>query len=171
MEGCSKSYKNELEKGLVASYKILKLTAKCGKPHTIDETLIIPAVKELISTVMPTQKDVTPSIPLSDSSVSARIDELQRTLKINFVMNSKQQNFLYNLTRQNYVTIKALLLAYMCFVNTRHEVIEEFLFTEQLEVDTKGPTIYKTVEQFFKLKRNSTFKCYCMHNRRSTVSG
>ena len=46
-----KSYGNKLEKGLVASYKVLKLIAVCGKSHTIGETLIIPAVKEIVSTM------------------------------------------------------------------------------------------------------------------------
>ena len=76
-----KSYGNELEKGLVTSYKISKLIVKCGKSHTIGETIIIPAVKEIISTMMPTQKDVTTSIPLSNSSVSFRIDEMANDIE------------------------------------------------------------------------------------------
>ena len=40
----------------------------------------------------------------------------------------------------------------MRFINTSHEFIEEFLFAEQLKVDSKGSTVYKVVEQFFKQK-------------------
>ena len=53
-----KSCENEVEKGLIASYKVSKLIAKCGKSYNIGETLIIPPVKKIISTMMATQKDV-----------------------------------------------------------------------------------------------------------------
>ena len=43
-------------------------------------------------------------------------------------------------------------MAYVPYINASRKVIEEFLFAEQLEVDTKGSTVYKAVEQFFKRK-------------------
>jgi len=43
-------------------------------------------------------------------------------------------------------------MAYVRCKNASHKVIEKFLFAEQLEVDTKGSTVYKAVEQFFKGK-------------------
>lgn len=45
---CSK----QEDDGLRASYNISLLIAKAGKPHTIGEELIIPAVKEVIETVL-----------------------------------------------------------------------------------------------------------------------
>ena len=54
--------------GLVASYKISLLIAKCGKPHTIGEKLILPAIREVISTVMHQDaSSVVRSIPLTVS--------------------------------------------------------------------------------------------------------
>jgi hypothetical protein len=40
-----------VDKGLLASYEISELTAKPGKPHNIGESLILPAVSVVISTV------------------------------------------------------------------------------------------------------------------------
>ena len=37
---------------MVASYNIAKLIAKNGKPRSIGETFILPAISEVISTVM-----------------------------------------------------------------------------------------------------------------------
>ena len=34
----------DIENGLIASYKVSKLIAKCGKAHKIGEQLILPAV-------------------------------------------------------------------------------------------------------------------------------
>ena len=63
--------------GLVASYNISKLISKCVKPHNIGETLILPAITEVISTVMPqSDPEIVRSIPLSNDTVSRRIDEM-----------------------------------------------------------------------------------------------
>ena len=54
--------------GLVASYNICLLIAKCGKPHTIWEKLIFLAISEAISTVMHQDAfSVVTSIPLSNN--------------------------------------------------------------------------------------------------------
>jgi hypothetical protein len=47
-----KKKENALEKGLLASYKISHLIAKTGKPHTIGEDLIKPAISIFLADVM-----------------------------------------------------------------------------------------------------------------------
>ena len=62
--------------GLKASYNISLLIAKAGKPHTIGEVLILPAVKEVIKTVLHKfPEQVIKLIPLSDNSVQRRVDK------------------------------------------------------------------------------------------------
>ena len=137
-----KSYGNELEKGFVASYKVSKLIAKCGKSRTIGETIIIPAVKEIISTMMPTQKDVTTSMELfssfSNSSVSFRIDEMANDIKSKLCDELKTTQFSLQLDKTILRDNEALILGYVRFINTSHELIEEFLFAEQLKVGFNG---------------------------------
>ena len=59
--------------GLKASYNISLLIAKAGKPQTIGEELILPAVKEVIKTVLhKSPEKVIKSIPLSDNSVQRK---------------------------------------------------------------------------------------------------
>ena len=56
--------------GLKASYNISLLIVKAGEPHTIGEELILPAVKEVIKTVLyKSPEQVIKSISLSDNSV------------------------------------------------------------------------------------------------------
>ena len=56
--------------GLKASYNISLPIAKTGKPHTIGEEPILPAVKEVIKTVLhKSPEQVIKSIPHSDNSV------------------------------------------------------------------------------------------------------
>ena len=56
------------DNGLKASNNISLLIAKASKPHTIGEELILPAVKEVIKTVLKkSPEQVIKSIPLSDN--------------------------------------------------------------------------------------------------------
>ena len=63
--------------GLRASYNISLLIARSGKPHKIGEELILPAVREVLHTVLHKSPDqIVKAIPLSDSSVQRRVDEM-----------------------------------------------------------------------------------------------
>ncbi|CAH1957660.1 unnamed protein product [Acanthoscelides obtectus] len=56
--------------GLRASYNISLLIAKSGKPHTIGEKLILPAVEEVLKTVLHKPvSDIIKRIPLSNNTV------------------------------------------------------------------------------------------------------
>jgi hypothetical protein len=56
--------------GFRASYNISLLIAKSGKPHTIGEEVIIPAVSEVIKTVLDkSAEDIIKKTSLSNSSV------------------------------------------------------------------------------------------------------
>ena len=68
--------------GLKASYNISLLIAKAGKPHTIGEELILPAVKEVIKTVLhKSPEQVIKTIPLSDNSVQRRVDKMAENVQ------------------------------------------------------------------------------------------
>ncbi|CAG9782829.1 unnamed protein product [Diatraea saccharalis] len=77
--------------GLRASYNISLLIAKFEKPYTIGEQLILPAVEEVLKTIlhMPS-RDVLKRIPTSNNTVQRRIDE----------MSSDIESFLFNWTSQ-----------------------------------------------------------------------
>lgn len=68
----------DLDKGLLASYEVSLLIAKCGKPHTIGETLVLPATKKIVEIMLgegPRNK-ISQSVPLSNNTISRRIDEM-----------------------------------------------------------------------------------------------
>ena len=70
--------------GLKASYNISLLIAKAGKPHTIGE-LILPAVKEVIKTVLhKSPEQVIKLIPLSGNSVQRRMDKMAENVEETF---------------------------------------------------------------------------------------
>ncbi|CAH1981926.1 unnamed protein product [Acanthoscelides obtectus] len=56
--------------------------AKSGKPHTIGEKLILPAVEEVLKTVLhKPASDIIKRIPLSNNTVERRIDEMSSDIE------------------------------------------------------------------------------------------
>jgi len=68
------------DKGLIASYKVSLLVAKFGK---IAETLMLPAVKEILNSMTSLNvSDIIASISLSNNTVSREIDKIVYNVQI-----------------------------------------------------------------------------------------
>ncbi|XP_071745463.1 zinc finger BED domain-containing protein 5-like [Lepeophtheirus salmonis] len=68
--------------GLRASCNIFLMIARSGKPHTIGEEFILPAVREVLHTVVHKSPDqIMKSISLSSNSVQRRIDEMAENVE------------------------------------------------------------------------------------------
>jgi len=61
----------QCDDGLIASYNISKLIANSGKAHTIGEQLILPAIKEVLETVLhhSASYNVIKKVPLCNDTV------------------------------------------------------------------------------------------------------
>ncbi|GBP36287.1 SCAN domain-containing protein 3 [Eumeta japonica] len=136
------------DNGLRASYNISLLIAQTGKPHTIGETLILPAIKEVIITVLhKPAADIIRKIPLSDSSVQRRIDEMAENIEESLCNHLKTSKLSIQLDESTLPTNEALLLSYVRFIKDE-KICQELLFARNLETDTKGETGFKTLEKF-----------------------
>ncbi|KFM62868.1 SCAN domain-containing protein 3, partial [Stegodyphus mimosarum] len=135
--------------GLRASYNISLLIAKTGKPHTIGEDLILPAVKEVITTVLhKPATDIIRKIPLSNNSVQRRIDEMAENIEESLCNYLQTCQFSIQLDESTLPTNEALLLSYVRFIKDE-KICQEMLFATNLETDTKGETIFDTLQKFF----------------------
>ena len=102
------------DNGLRASYNISLLIAKSGKPNTFGEELILPAVSEVISTVLHKPAfDITKRIPLSNNSVQRRIDEMAQCVENSLCDYLKTSEFSLQLDESTLPGNEALLLAYV----------------------------------------------------------
>lgn len=141
----------DLEKGLLASYEVSLLIAKCGKPHTIGETLILPAIKKINEIMLgegPGNK-ISQSVPLSNNTVSRRIDEMATDVEFKLTNVLKKRKFALQIDESTVTDNKAILLAYVRFINEQKEITEEMLFARTLITDTKGSSIFKVVKDYF----------------------
>ena len=77
-----KSFTAANSQALKASYLVSLRIAQTGKPHTIGESLILPAAKDIVSSILgqnaAKKLDV---VPLSDNAVSRRIHDLASDVK------------------------------------------------------------------------------------------
>ncbi|XP_037122184.1 protein ZBED8-like [Syngnathus acus] len=138
--------------GLRASYNISLLIARSGKPHTIGEELILPAVREVLHTVLHKSPDqIIKAIPLSDNSVQRRIDEMAENIEETLCNMLRTTEFSLQLDESTLPGNESLLLAYVRFVKDE-SLVQELLFARQLETDTKGESVFRVVDDFFKEK-------------------
>lgn len=138
-----------IDNGLIASYEISQLIAKVGREHTIAESLILPSVSIVISRVMNQNPNaITQVIPLSNSSVSRRIDEMADDVEKQLIAHLQVKKFALQLDESSIRDSEALLMAYVRFQDN-DKFIEEMLFARKLKTDTKGEKIYQEVKNFF----------------------
>ncbi|XP_076324253.1 uncharacterized protein LOC143232565 [Tachypleus tridentatus] len=117
--------------GLLASYEISKIIAKAGKPHNVGETVILPAVSVIISSVMKQNaSEITNSIPLS-------IDEVAEDIKKQLIAHLQVKQFSFQFDESTLRDNEAILLAYVRFNNDEGPK-EEMPFARSLVTDTKG---------------------------------
>ena len=146
--------KNQLkvDEGLIASYNISKLIAQTLQPHTIGEALIIPVLKEVISTVMHENPiKFIQNIPISNNTVKRRIDEMGQDVELQLIKMIQATEFALQLDEPTLPDNQALLMAYVRFMNSG-VTHEEMLFAKTLKTDTKGETIFNMVTSYMEEK-------------------
>ena len=110
------SRKNVNDRGLLASYEISLLIAKNGKPHTIGENLIKPALSIFVKTVLQRSDDEVPAVPLSNNVVCSRMEEMVGCAEKQLVDMLKTRPFTVQLDETTVRNSEALLLAYVRYI-------------------------------------------------------
>ena len=135
------------DRGLEASYEISLLIAKCGKNHTIGENLIKPAISTFLKVVLEKNYQDLQSMPLSNNTVSSRIDEMSCDVEVQLVEKFKYTIFSIQLDKSTVRDSEALLMAYVRYVDNG-EFIEDMLFCKALETTTIAVDIYKKLKTY-----------------------
>ena len=131
--------------------------ARAGNPPTIGEELILPAMKEFLKTnqgsitLRNPADQVIRAVSLSNSYVRRRIDEIGSNIDDQLCSILTATQFSLQLDESILPGNECLLLAYVRFIKNE-SVVQELLFARQLETDTKGESVCRVVESFFKEK-------------------
>ncbi len=88
-------------------------------------------------------------IPMSNNSIKMRIDEMSDNVLNQLCAELRNKDFSPQLDETTLSTNGAFLMAYVRYINDNNEIRKEFLFGEELRLDTKGLSIFECVKTFF----------------------
>ena len=138
-------------KALQASYAVSMLVAKSKKPHSIVEELILPAAIAMAEIMIDKKAaDELKKVPLSNNTVSRRIDDMSDDITEQVVNKIKQAGqFALQLDEMTDVSGDAQLLAFVRYKDVS-DINEHILFCKRLPGKTTGEEMFHVIDSFFK---------------------
>ena len=148
--------KKAFSKSLVSNEKLMKVSylvalrvAQAKKPHTIVENLILPAAIDMCKAVLNGKCSTKlKEIPLSNNTVSRRIDAISNDIKAQLLERLKQTYFAIQLDESTDIAGKAQLLVYVRYCWSG-EMIENFMFCYEMQGRTTGLDVFNVLCDFF----------------------
>lgn len=136
-----------INRTLEASYQISLLIAKSGKSHTIGENLIKPSISAFLKTVLEKDDKDVKAMPLSNNTVSRRIDEMSEDIEIQLVEKLKTRKFSVQMDESTLRDSEAVLITYVRYID-KGDFAEEMLFCKSLESTTTSKDIYSKLKNY-----------------------
>ncbi|XP_068219693.1 zinc finger BED domain-containing protein 5-like [Palaemon carinicauda] len=139
------------DKAQEVSYFVAELVVKSMKPHTIAETLILPACSAIVKTMFGSEaeKEVR-KIPVSDNTISRRIHDMSADIEETVCTSVKEiEMFALQVDESTDIGGMAQLLV---FVRYMHDVkiVKQFFCCKELKETTTGNDIFTTLSEFLK---------------------
>lgn len=148
------------QKALRASLEVSYLIGKTMKPHTIGESLILPAATKMTS-IMHGDKygNELKTIPLSRDTVSRRISEMSRNIESEVIKRIQNSSvFALQLDETTDITKMSQLIIYVRFI-FNEDITETFLCCKSLEGKTTGEKIFEVINEYFETKSLTWANC------------
>ncbi|XP_061544655.1 zinc finger BED domain-containing protein 5-like [Phycodurus eques] len=148
------------ERVLKANYQVAELIAKSKQPHTIAETIILPACKIIVNEILGpgALKEIT-QVPLSASTIARRIDnmsaDIERTVLEKLRMSGK---FALQLDEATDMSGCSQLFANVRFVDG-DGIKENFLFCKDLPGRRTGEEIFRAASEYLEQGRLKWENC------------
>lgn len=136
------------EKALLASYKVAYKIARCKKPHTIGEELILPAAIDIVETILGDNfAKQLQCIPLSNDTVARRIGDMSENIQQQLLSKLCDKLFSIQLDEATDSNKDCHLIAYVRFCDGL-SAVEELLFCKPIERRATAPELFKIVDDF-----------------------
>lgn len=137
------------EKALETSYLVAEIIAKAKKPHTLAETVIVPACTAIINKMIgPHAAKEIAKVPLSNLTIARRIDDMSADIEDVVLEKIRQYGkFSLQVDESTDMSGHAQLLGFVRFVDDG-EIRENFLFCKSLPHKTTGDKIYRVATEY-----------------------
>lgn len=134
-------------KALLASYKVAHRVAKCKKPHTIAEELILPAAVDMVSVMIgeSAAKEIK-NIPLSNNTISRRIHDMAEDINEQIV-EKLSSSFAIQLDEATDSNDDAQLICYVRYIQGTN-VCEDLLFCRKIYESGKAIDLFKILDSY-----------------------
>ena len=147
------------EKAQEASYLVAELVAQKKKSHVIAESIIMPACKIIVNTMLGKEALCeVEKVPLSDNTISRRIHDMSEDTENNVSETLKNTNFCLQVDESTDITNKCHVIAFVRFIN-EGEITENFLCCKELPETTKGQDIFNTLSVYLEERRLLWERC------------
>ncbi|XP_008178224.1 protein FAM200B-like [Acyrthosiphon pisum] len=146
------------QKALVAPFEVSYLIAKTKKPHSIGESLVLPAAIKIVTAMHgEAYANDLKSIPLSDNTVSRRISNISDDI-LKQLLNRLRSNYFAMLDESTDISNFSQLLVYVRYIY-KEDILEDFLFCQTLNGRTTGNDIFTLINTFFENNEISWSLC------------
>jgi hypothetical protein len=117
---------------LLASYKVAHRIAKCKKPHTIAEELILPAAVDVVNIIIgESAGKLLSKVPLSNNTISRRMQHIAEDLNDQLIVKLKGKEFGLQLDEATDNKNDAHFICYVQFIDGNN-IVEDFFFCKSI---------------------------------------
>lgn len=137
-------------KALLASYKVAYQVAKCKKPHTIAEQLILPAAMDMVAIMLgeaAAKQLMNIRIPLSDTTIGRRILDLAEDIKDQLIDKLKSKDFSLQLDEATDDNNNGHLICSMRFIDGG-VLHENLLFCRIIKSQARAVDLFQMLDFF-----------------------
>ncbi|XP_075034451.1 zinc finger BED domain-containing protein 5-like [Mixophyes fleayi] len=134
---------------LLASYKVAYRVAKCKKPHTIAEELILPAAVDMVTIMVgESAGKLLSKVPLSNNIMSRRKQHMAEDLNNQLIEKMKGKEFALQLDEATDSNKDAHLICYTRFV-VGDNIVGDLLFCKSITAGTKAQDLFQIIDTCF----------------------
>ena len=147
------------EKAQEVSYLVAEIIAQKRKSHTVGENLIMPACKIIVGTMLEQNAvQEIENVPLSDSTISRRIDDMSHDVEEVRCDKLKSSSFSIQVDGSTDITSKCHVVAFVRFVN-EGEIQENFFCCKELPETSRGMDIFNILSSYLETRGLSWKNC------------
>ncbi|XP_075070632.1 protein FAM200A-like isoform X2 [Mixophyes fleayi] len=133
---------------VLAAYKVAYRVARCIKPHTIAEDLILPAAVDMVTIMVgESAGKLLSKVPLSNNTMSHRIQHMAEDLNVQLIEKMKGKEFALQLDEATDSNKDAHLICYTRFVDGDN-IVEDLLFCKSITAGAKAQDMFQIIDTF-----------------------
>jgi len=145
-------------KAQLASFTVAYRNAKCKKPHTIAEELVLPAALDLVSTMIgESAAQKLKPVPLSNNTICRRIDKISDDIDPKLA-KMRGNEFSLQLDEATTSNKDAYSICYVRFIDNDDNIVEDLLFCEHILTNCRAHELFAILNDFFQ-ENNLEWKC------------